>query len=192
MITKLYINSKGQADTVFEVLIAVILLGFVLVAGSFAMSSLSNTKCSKSIDISLSSLKQTIEKASSSTLLSTDFLFDMPYCFGNNFTIELQKPANSSLCSSVCPGSFGKCFILRYENEKDKVSPVRNVCVQISPVIALNNTVCPDQEGYSLMPNTLGIDGQTGVSFINDRYKFVSKTVSTVNTPLICIYNKSD
>ena len=93
-------DKKGQADTVFEVLIAVILLGFVLVAGTLAMSSLSNTKCSKSIDLAMSGIKLTIEKASASTLISTDFLLDVPYCFGSSFIVAFGKMQNNSICSN--------------------------------------------------------------------------------------------
>lgn len=180
------INAKGQADTVFEVLIAVILLGFVLFAGTLAMSSLSNTKCSKSIDIAMSDLKQTIEKSASSTLISTEFLFNMPFCFGNELTLTLQNQANAALCSSYCPGSSGKCYLLRYDNKKDKVSQVRYTCVQISPVIRINeqsDSPCePPSSEYVI----------SGSDFTNGRYIISSKTLATSNAyPGLCIFKRS-
>jgi|GEM_PF-3273960 len=181
------INKKGQADTVFEVLIAVILLGFVLFAGTYAMSSLSNTKCSKSIDISISDLRLTIEKAASSTLISTDFLFNMPYCFGNEYTLVLEKQANAALCSSYCPGSSGSCYLLHYKNPKDKVSQVRYSCVQISPIVRINDS----SSNCSMPSDASGIYSPYSDKFDNGRYIITSKNLSTTNTfPGLCIFKK--
>lgn len=133
-------NNKGQSDTVFEVLIAVILLGFVLTAGGFAMNSLSNTKCSKEIDLSLLDLKRNIEEGANSPLISTKFTIYTPNCFGTNYKISLQRSDDLRLCTSYCPGSTSNCFLLRYENDKDKASQVRYNCVNISPAIILDNS----------------------------------------------------
>jgi hypothetical protein len=188
------INEKGQADTVFEVLIAVILLGFVLFAGTLAMNSLSNTKCSKSIDITMNELKLKLEDAASSTLLSTEFLFNMPYCFGNNYTLALEKSNNAPLCSTYCPGSSGQCYLLDYDNNKDKVNPVRYTCVNISPLVNVNNPIgdCGDSEYSPLLPQTRG--NQSGFIFTNGKYKVSSKLVSNnsvANSSNICIYKKA-
>ena len=186
----IYIKTKkGQSDTVFEVLIAVILLGFVLVAATLAMSSLSNTKCSKSIDISLGDLKMALETASSSSLISTDFLFDLPYCFGSSPLVTLSKAADAKICSVYCPGSNGKCYLLKYDNQKDKVNPVRYLCVNISPVVETNGDVCNGVEtDYTVVP----ANNKNGYDLNNARYRFSSSSLSTTNNaPSLCIYSKS-
>jgi len=194
-------DKKGQADTVFEVLIAVILLGFVLVAGTLAMSSLSNTKCSKSIDLAMSGIKLTIEKASASTLISTDFLLDVPYCFGSSFIVAFGKMQNNSICSNYCPGSSGSCYLLKYINEKDKINPIRYSCVQISPIIVLNLNCTPDTD-YTF-PNTpvykindkewnVGL-GDKSLWLKNGRYKIGNISISSSNqAPTLCISKKVD
>ena len=192
------INRKGQADVVFEVLIAVILLGFVLFTGTMAMSSLSNTKCSKSIDISLGDLRLTLEKAAASTLLSTEYLFNMPYCFGGDFNVALQKQTNAALCSAYCPGSSGQCYLLKYDNRKDKVNQVRYTCVQISSIVEVNTDVAgcvvpritsTTTDTYEPAPNS-SLNGG-GTSFESGRYIINSKNLSSGRSvPILCIFKK--
>jgi len=196
-------DKKGQADTVFEVLIAVILLGFVLVAGTLAMSSLSNTKCSKSIDLAMSGIKLTIEKASASTLISTDFLLDVPYCFGSSFIVAFGKMQNNSICSNYCPGSSGSCYLLKYINEKDKINPIRYSCVQISPIIVLNQSEGCNFGSEYTVPNTpvyktndkdwnVGL-GDKSLWLKNGRYKIGNTSISSSNqAPTLCISKKVD
>lgn len=182
-------DKKGQSDVVFEVLIAVILLGFVLVAGTLAMSSLSNTKCSKSIDISLSSLKQNIEKASTNTLLSTEFLLDVPYCFGSDVNLEFKKEL-PTICSIYCPGVSGACYMLKYQNSKDKVSPVRFICLQVSPVIVLNaEEQCVNSPTDFDLWTKKG-NNSNGIKMENGRYIISSSSALSNNDPTLCIYKK--
>jgi len=180
-------KAKGQADTVFEVLIAVILLGFVLVAATFAMSSLSNTKCSKSIDISLQDLSRSLEKASTNILLTTDFVFKLSYCFGSDANVTLERYASSVICTTYCPGSNGTCYLLKYYNQKDKVNPVRYKCVDISPSIEINGSCSDTPEGYDVLQGE-----NSSFRFPNGRYKFTSRNfnATTSSSPVLCIYKK--
>ncbi len=175
---------KGQADAVFEVLIAAVLLGFVLLIGSYAMSSLSNTKCSKSIDLAMNDLKQVLEKGASSTLVTTQYNLDFPYCFGNQFSLNLLKKESSPLCTNYCPGSGGTCYLLVYNNQKDKSNQVRYSCVQISPVVSINSACQSSlQDGLDLIPS-----GPDGTSMQNGKY--LIKNVGT-ESPNLCIFKSN-
>ncbi len=174
-------QERGQADAVFEVLIAAVLLGFVLLVGSYAMSSLSNTKCSKSIDLAMSDLRQVLEKGASSTLVQTQYNLDFPYCFGNQYELNLLKKTSSPQCTNYCPGSGGSCYLLFYKNEKDKSNQVRYSCVQISPVVSINNS-CPNPPEADFLLVQKNIDEtpmQNG--------KYIIKNVGT-ESPNLCIY----
>lgn len=175
-------GQRGQADAVFEVLIAAVLLGFVLLVGSYAMSSLSNTKCSKSIDLAMSELKQVLEKGASSTLVQTQYNLDFPYCFGNQFELTLQKKLNSPQCTNYCPGSGGTCYLLVYDNKKDKINPVRYTCVQISPVLSINTSAsCSSPPDNYVLAPSIG----SNPLFLNGKYSI--KNVGT-ESPELCIY----
>lgn len=187
LILKRFISEKGQADAVFEVLIAAVLLGFVLLVGSYAMSSLSNTKCSKSIDLAMNDLRQVLEKGASSTLVTTQYNLDFPYCFGSLFELTLQKKMSSPQCTNYCPGSGGSCYLLVYNNNSSKSDPnkVRYSCVQISPVVSINNECSSNlpQEGFSLAFQELD------KTFMQNG-KYIIKNVGT-DSPNLCIYKSN-
>jgi len=189
-----YIKAKkGQSDTVFEVLITVILLMFVLGVGAIAMSSLSNTKCSKSIDIAMGDLKLAIEKAANSSLISTDFLFDLPYCFGSDANVYLLNLADPRICSTYCPGASERCYMLEYVNDKDKVSQTRHLCVQMSPMVQLSSINCSSIIGYTQytepIPPSLGTT--PGLFLKPGKYKISSQNLSMGgDLPTICFYKK--
>ncbi len=176
-------NNKGQSDTVFEVLISVILLGFVLTAGAFAMTSLSNTKCSKTIDLSLLELKRYIEDGANSPLISTKFSVQTPNCFGTDYNILLMKVSDPRLCSSYCPGSSSNCYLLRYTNNKDKASQTRFNCVNISPSINIG-TSSEAPEGYSIVPTI-----ESDLELKNGMYIIKNNTFGSASgTPKIYFY----
>lgn len=178
-------NNKGQSDTVFEVLIAVILLGFVLTAGGFAMNSLSNTKCSKEIDLSLLNLKRSIEDGANSPLISTKFNVRIPNCFGTMYSVKLVKNTDEK-CTSYCPGSTSECYLLIYENPKDKASQVRYNCVNISPAIIIKSG-SDGVEGY----DSVSINTPSSVDMNNGSYLIKNNTFANVSSiPEIYFYKK--
>jgi len=172
------LNSRGQEAIVFEVLIAVILMTFVFVIGGFAMNSLNQTKCSKEIDLSMSKLATSIEKAGAISIGSYSYKFSPSACFQNNKTDYELIVAEGSLCSSYCPGS-SYCYLLQYSNEEDPVSPVRFRCVNISRYISINpGGTCPVLPGaYDLLPEPF--------IFGAGSYVFQSKSLTN---PTMCIY----
>lgn len=180
------INCKGQADTVFEVLITVILLSFVMLVGSYAMTSLSSSKCSKEIDISLSSLSQIIVKTASSPLSSQYYLLALPRCFGGDSTVSVTQFVNEQyICNHYCPGSLGSCYLLKYENKSDKVSPLRYMCINISALTKINNQACTNNspEGYTTIDFANG-----GIVMQKGKYYIASQSITE---PTICIYGQN-
>ena len=183
----MHINSRGQADTVFEVLITVILLSFVLLVGSYAMTSLSDSKCNKEIDIALSDLSRTLAKVSSSALGSQYYNFNMPNCFRPQIKVSVIKSYDNFICSHYCPGSLGSCFMLKYENDKDKVGPVRYRCINISSLTIINDSsVCTSMENGDEFYEQIGLENNS--SDLNaGRYFFSSQSLSK---PVLCIYKQ--
>ena len=174
------INSKGQSDIVFEVLVAVILMSFVLTAGAYAMNSLSTTKCSKQIDASLSDLTRSIETALSSAITQESFLFSIPSCFSNKHKVSILK-TEGDICLHYCPGVTNKCVLLKYEDNKDKVQTIRYKCINISYVTLINPNSCGQKIGeYSLYK-----DQNNEI----DRGKYLF-TSNSFKTPILCIYKR--
>ena len=177
-------DKKAQADAVFEVLIAVILMSFVFLVGSFSMQSLAKTKCSKEINIALSDLARNISLVATNPLASKQYFFNMPNCFGPNYNVKIIE-SQGSLCASYCSGASNKCFLLQYDNNKDKVSPIRYKCINISPMTMLNPLVyCSTlQNGFEI------IQKDNSISLKKGKYLITS---NSLNMPILCIYKKSD
>ncbi|MDD4983872.1 MAG: hypothetical protein PHH82_03490 [Candidatus ainarchaeum sp.] len=173
-------SQKGQESIVFEVLIAVILMTFVFVIGGYAMKSLNETKCSKEIDLSMSQLASAIEKAGATSIGTYYYKFSPSSCFRNKETSYELKSESATLCSSYCPGT-NYCYLLKYQNQQDPVSPLRYKCVNISKYVGLNNTgICSAQGDYDVMQVNPTI-------FHQGDYLFESKSLTV---PSICIYYK--
>jgi uncharacterized protein (UPF0333 family) len=172
---RLYMLRKGQADIVFQVLVAVILMSMVLAAGSYSMQTLSNTKCSKQIDAAMSNLGRELEKTASSSLSSTYFNFEMPTCFGVKYKISVIRET-SAICKAKCPGVQQDCFLLKYNNDDDEVNKFRYQCVNISTMTSINPTSC-DCPGNSF-------DVTDGYSFRKGLYQFRSESFLS---PVLCV-----
>lgn len=183
-------NSKGQAEAVFEVLIAVILLSFVLVIGSISMNTISNNKCSKEIDISLKDFVLNIERVSSSSLASKSYLFGLPNCFGPDADVKIISESDSALCSSYCPGSTGGCYLMQYDNNKDKVNPRRYNCLNISPITVLNDNGICNQGNLALVDSSQG-NGAYSLEYKFTRGKYLI-TSASLQRPNICIYKEDN
>jgi len=176
-------DKKAQADAVFEVLIAVILMSFVFLVGSFSMQSLAKTKCSKEINIALSDLARNISLVATNPLASKQYFFNMPNSFGPNYNVNIIE-SQGSLCASYCSGASNKCFLLRYDNKKDKVSPIRYKCINISPMTMLNPLdYCDTSQNDGFEPI------QNPISLKKGKYLITS---NSLNMPILCIYKKRD
>jgi len=136
-------------------------------------------------------LKLALEGASNSSLISKNFLFDLPYCFGSEAVVELTKQADMKICSVYCPGSNGKCYLLKYDNKKDKVNPVRFMCVNISPIVVTNGDTCDDSKQDSSGTTYNLVPANPSVILQNGKYIFSSSSLSTSGTnPSLCIFSK--
>jgi hypothetical protein len=129
----------------------------------------------------MSQLASAIEKAGATSIGTYYYKFSPSSCFRNKDTIYELKSESTTLCSSYCPGS-NYCYLLKYENQQDPVSPLRYKCVNISKFVGINNTgICNNPPAdYDTLPTN-------PIVFPSANYLFESK--SLVN-PSICVYYK--
>jgi hypothetical protein len=154
---------------------------FVFVIGGYAMTSLNQTKCSKEIDLSMTQLASSIEKAGALSIGSYSYTFAPSSCFSNNetkYTLEKEGPV---LCSSYCPGS-DICYLLKYNNPKDPVSTVRYKCVNVSRYVDFNPGTC-------MMPPADYKELPVSVSTLFYPADYVFQSMS-LTSPTICVYYK--
>jgi len=141
---------KGQVSAPFEVLVAVIVMGFVILAGTYALKNLSENTClgdkKKEMGELVSSLRDVVL---GSDLTFRNINFQTKACFDSKFEkIELNQYNDQSRCSAYCGGGV-QCTLLEYIYEdtakQQRKYPIQPVCTGIASNIQF--TVIPDECG---------------------------------------------
>jgi len=138
-INRLLIKSnKAQASAPFEVLVAVILMGFVILAGTWALINLSQSTCIGNKREKMSELKEAIkEVVMGSELTIKNISFDIQPCFNERYEyINLITYSNQTKCTAYCGGG-NTCTLLEYyyDDEKTKKQPIPPICVELPTAV---------------------------------------------------------
>jgi len=112
------LGGKGQEAAPFELLVAVIVMGFVLMIGSYLMSQWHLEQCKMEIDNELQDLKTNIQSTTNDSF-PTRFTFRLPSgCFevypSKPNPASLKRHSNSAFCSSLCGDGRDSCVTLEY------------------------------------------------------------------------------
>jgi len=143
-------TNKAQASAPFEVLVAVILMGFVIVAGTWALTNLSQSTCIGNKRQKLSELKEGIkEVVLGSDLTIRNISFDVSPCFNQKYEkITLKTYNNPTRCNAFCGGGQ-TCTILEYvyDDGKTRKQPIPPICVELPTAIQYEEQIgnCIDQ-----------------------------------------------
>ncbi len=121
-------NRSGQESAPFELLVAVIIMGFVIFFGLQAMQELEKQQCIAKADKKLEELRTGLEQTVGlNASPQIDFIFEG--CF-QNYEVQLRQVANTSLCSRICKGAKELCVFLEFESESPSYSDRK--CVNIA------------------------------------------------------------
>ncbi len=108
------LNRKGQESAPFELLIAVIIMGFVIFVGMNAMKELSLQKCKGETESKLESLKtalQIVVTQKSPQSIS----YNTSSCFNPDKEItKLVEKTDPLVCANYCGVAKNVCTILQY------------------------------------------------------------------------------
>ena len=197
---RIRLNSRGQESAPFELLIAVILMGFVLFMGYQAISNLQKQTCANTINSQLEGMARNLQNVATGKG-STQFRFSFEGCAAqindcDNFSalsgntdimcIQLIDSTDPNVCSSYCSSARSICSLLQFKAQNDTYTK----CVDISPSTvfpAQGSAQCPDRtaEGWVLQDYTSGTIQQGTYSFLK-----ASDLTSTV--PIVCAYLKTN
>jgi hypothetical protein len=180
------VNSKGQESAPFELLIAVIIMGFVIFAGMQAMRQLWLQKCFGTTDAKLEELKTLVETSVSQKSPRT-INFRLSGCFNEgDETIEITDRDEPGICADYCGSPKPLCSLLEYSNSGTS-SFTMIKCLEIPP-----DTFFPSQKysGGRCTPrdDSLLIDLEEDMP--QGDYLFVNETLATDTFPTICAYKK--
>lgn len=185
-------NQKGQESAPFEILVAVVILGFVLYMAAQAIEFVTLQQSKAQMRDQMSTLKQAVQNAhngnSSSVVFSPQITFKKPK------ELLFKVYAQQSRCSQLCSKVFSECLVFSFRSETFS----EDQCIEGVPTYAnfSPSTNCSDRDGYDLINFKEGIlkdlgDNQTGRFIPNGSYLIINKTLGAGSTPIFCVYLKN-
>lgn len=116
-------SQKGQEGAPFELLVAVVVMGFVLLAGFRVIGLLQLEECKGKLDSNLEDLKTAIENVAHGEGQRT-VAYVKPSCFPepNNENphegsrLEIIHRTETRICSEFCPGARIECTLLAFSS----------------------------------------------------------------------------
>ncbi|MBS3061439.1 MAG: hypothetical protein J4215_02545 [Candidatus Diapherotrites archaeon] len=170
-------KNRGQESAPFEVLISVIIMGFVIVIAFTAMNVLMEEQCKAEIKRSGSELKSKVQEVVKGT--DTQLNFFPPGCFDQKKeSIKLRVLNSEPLCNYYCGGTKRECLLFEY----DAVDWRELICLESASVLTqfLTSSPCQDRDGYKLV--------NFKDSIPRGAYTLVNKSGNNSAFPNICAY----
>ena len=187
---------KGQESAPFELLIAVILMGFVLLVGYNAITKLREQQCASIIDSELNELARNLENAAAGKG-SSQFQFSLGDCGSkvsncDQFStlastedvqcVQLVDSVDPYICSNFCSSARDACTLATFKSARYNT---QTRCVDISP-----STVFPSDAGNQCLDRTADgyklLDLTTEIS--QGTYSLVKASNLTAAQPIVCAY----
>jgi len=179
---------KGQIDAPFELLVAVILMGFVLVVGFQAMQKVTFDSCVQQNDKQLEDLKTALESTINGE--NSRVFFSLPECAPKMSTkdgktelvqkVSLKREGDSAICSEYCSASFNTCVLLSLYNPEF----ARVKCVSISPLTSFPKACDSCPEGFEAIDLFSSVDVAT---IPEAEYLFINITAKSASAlPTVC------
>ena len=192
------LNNKGQEEAPFELLIAVIVMGFVIVMGINAIFTLNREQCQGDIQKQMESIKSSLEIVARGEG-SQNVYYSMPSCFGEKESkLQIVERDDTDTCNHYCGGNSYNCILLSFSNPT--YSSLK--CLKISNAITfeernLNNSpptcnVLPSAaEHLPGEPYFEPVDWRIG-SIPQGTYTLMKEINLYTSHPIVCAYLRSD
>ena len=176
------LNKRGQESAPFELLVAVIIMGFVIFVGMNAMEMMRVEQCHGKIDQKLEEFKTRLQITVNSKSPQS-INFTLPTCFSSKteeITIDTMDDAKA--CASYCQSVKQSCNLLFYSNAEFSIRK----CLDISPstFFPMDGSKCPTLQDFP----EAGLVNLNEGSIPQGRYTFVNKTPAIASFPTICAY----
>ena len=203
-------NSKGQEEGPFELLVAVILMTFVIFIGLQAMDALRVQTCQGKAEKAMQELQTAIESAVNRNSI-TQVLFDYDKCFRPIKTtregtpvitpeVLLYKKADAKQCHAICGGTETTCSFIRLANERFIIDKCLNIPYNTDFDTPTKVSVDPTEPGACanierFTPINLTASGNYSGGIIQPEsidtgyYSFVPAS-TTQTYPVVCVYRK--
>jgi uncharacterized protein (UPF0333 family) len=186
------INSRGQVNSPFELLVAIIIMGFVILIGTQMIASANDQVCFSVVKKEMVEFSDSLEN-SSEYRTSTKFSFrpNEKQCYNESQSImKIVKYANQTKCSAVCGQPLNSCFIMVFGAE-DIVNGYEDICLNIPTYTSFvsDTTTCPTNEPSLNGYNALEVIS-TGKNLTLPSGTYIIRNVAPAGKtyPVICTY----
>ena len=190
-------SNKAQASAPFEVLVAVILMGFVIMAGTWSLINLNQSVCIGNKRQSMSEMKGVIEDViMGSDLAEKNVKFDIQPCFNEKFeSITLKTYTNETLCTSFC-NAGETCTLMEYVYDDDRTTkrPIAPMCLNLPTAINYADLDNCGEEYTDIEWDALNFGGSNPNSILTSgSYKiFMRSQTGTDYVRELCFLKKID
>lgn len=177
-------NQKGQESAVFELLIAIIVMGFVIVIGFNALTTLEEKTCEGTLNQNLEDVRSAIEEVVK-TKSKVNVSFSLPTCYPQKeSSLKIIDRDSIQFCSAICEGSVRQCTILSFSSPEYTTSK----CLRIS---SATNFVDSSSCDASILDGSYEAVDWKGVNGITPGdYTLIRESSIFSQAPVICVYRK--
>jgi len=181
------IGQRGQEAAPFELLVAVIVMGFVIFIGLQAMESLNVQRCYNETDAKLEGMKTALETVVGQGS-PQQINFRLSTCFNEEEEkIWIKDYSEPAMCSDYCGSAKNLCTLLQYYYKGGNAFSIRK-CINISPDTVFpyrtsSTGACQEKEDMEL------VDFRDEIT--QGSYQLINKTSVTSTYPTVCAYLKT-
>ena len=189
------LSKRGQESVPFQLLVVIVMLGFVLVMGLYVLTRSNEQQCGEQAKKLLERTRQDFE-----SLIKQDELkrvtIDLPQCGEGKKELSIRLEQDRQICSLYCIGANERCVLLVFSSEAISQA----TCLRIPPTTQfLGETECslPERRPPGLIPDEFSFKqigfartsgGETVNALEDGEYFFTQKTSITTGVPQVCAY----
>jgi len=182
------LSEKGQMSAPFELLVAVIIMGFVIIIGTVMMKSATDAVCLNTVNKSMTDFKNFLEDTANYRS-SHKFEFRPTQCFNPaKARIVITKITGSMSCSNKCGIASDTCWVMQF-SAMDISNGFYQKCLNIAAFTSFPgvNENCPtteaDLKGFDAIKTEDGVPLGT--------YILRNVASSAETYPKVCVYHKA-
>ncbi|MEM4257165.1 MAG: hypothetical protein QXU92_03490 [Candidatus Diapherotrites archaeon] len=177
-------NQKGQESAVFELLIAIIIMGFVIVIGFNALKTLEEKTCEGTLNQNLEDIRSAIENVVK-TKSKVNISFNLPTCYPEkNSILRIIDRDSAQFCSAICEGSVRQCTILNFSSPEYTIAK----CLRISSATNFADPTNCDPRILDGSYEAVAWKSSDGIK--PGDYTLIRESSIFSQAPVICVYRK--
>lgn len=182
------LNARGQESAPFELLVAVVLMGFVLVAGLNAMNALRQQQCESKVNFALEEFKTALQNVATGRGTANVRVAFEECGSGSEETecLKLVEVTEPVICNAKCSGSRSICTLLSYFSQSGPATISQSKCIDISSstIFPSSGSECAERPGFELADLGTGCIDQ-------GFYSLVKAPSLSSQVPIVCAYREA-